>query len=93
MRIERRAEWANDINDWIIPNVEYTGNNIAIQKAKKKEGKAVNNEMFQNILNLDGDSEEENFEEAATKRVNEAISSILIDEDEETQVNYQPPEK
>lgn len=49
--------------------------------------------MFQNILNLDGDSEEENFEEAATKRVNEAISSILIDEDEETQVNYQPPEK
>ena len=49
--------------------------------------------MFENILNLDGDSEEENFEEAATKRVNEAISSILIDEDEETQVNYQPPEK
>jgi hypothetical protein len=30
MRIERRAEWADDINDWIIPNVEYTGNNIAI---------------------------------------------------------------
>ena len=93
MRIERRAEWADSINDWIIPNVEYTGNNIAIQKAKKREGKAVNNQMFENILNLDGDSEEENFEEAATKRVNEAISSILIDEDEETQVNYQPPEK
>lgn len=49
--------------------------------------------MFENIINLDGESEEENFEEAATKRVNEAISSILIDEDEETQVNYQPPEK
>lgn len=30
MRIERRAEWAEDINDWIIPNVEYTGNNIRI---------------------------------------------------------------
>lgn len=39
MRIERRAEWAEDINDWIIPNVEFTGNNIKIQKAKKKEGK------------------------------------------------------
>jgi len=30
MRIERRAEWAEDVNDWIIPNVEYTGNNIMI---------------------------------------------------------------
>ena len=46
MRIEKRAEWADDINDWIIPNVEYTGNNIRIQKAKKKEGKAVNTHLF-----------------------------------------------
>jgi hypothetical protein len=30
MRIEKRAEWADDINDWIIPNIEYTGNNIKI---------------------------------------------------------------
>jgi len=84
MRIERRAEWAEEWNDWIIPNVEYTGNNIAIQKEKKKAGKEVNNQMFENILNLDGDSEEENFEEAATKRVHEAITNILIDEEEET---------
>jgi hypothetical protein len=35
-------------------------------------------------LNLEGDSEEENFEEAATKRVHEAINSILVEEDEET---------
>jgi len=29
-RIEKRAEWNEDTNDWIIPNVEYTGNNIKI---------------------------------------------------------------
>ena len=44
-------------------------------------------------MNLDGESDEEDFEQAATKRVHEAINSILIEEDEETQVNYQPPEK
>jgi hypothetical protein len=88
MRIERRAEWDSDTNDWVIPNVEYTGNNIKIQKAKKKEGKGVNNHLFENILNLDDQSDEEDFEQAATKRVNEAINSILVEEDEETQVNY-----
>ena len=41
-----------------------------------------------NILNLDDQSDEEDFEQAATKRVNEAINSILVEEDEETQVNY-----
>ena len=44
-------------------------------------------------MNLDGESDEEDFEQAATKRVHEAINSILVEEDEETQVNYQPPEK
>ena len=34
MKIERRADWSDEINDWIIPNVEYTGNNIKIQKAQ-----------------------------------------------------------
>jgi len=53
----------------------------------------VTNPLFENILNLEGDSEEENFEEAATKRVHEAINSILVEEDEETQMNYQAPEK
>ena len=84
MRIEKRAEWVDDVNDWVIPNVEYTGNNIKIQKAKKKEGKAVNVNLFENIMNLDGESDEEDFEQAATKRVNEAINSILVEEDEET---------
>jgi hypothetical protein len=41
MRIERRAEWTNEFNDWVIPNVEFTGNNIKLQKAKQKEGKAL----------------------------------------------------
>jgi len=29
-RIEKRAEWDEEINDWVIPNVDYTGNNILI---------------------------------------------------------------
>jgi hypothetical protein len=37
---------------------------------------------------LDESDNEENFEEAATKRVNEAINSILVEEDEETQMTY-----
>lgn len=28
MKIERRAEWSDQGNEWIIPNVEYTGNNM-----------------------------------------------------------------
>ena len=43
MRIEKRAEWSEDLNDWVIPNVEYTGNAIRIQKTNKKEGKGVSN--------------------------------------------------
>jgi len=39
MRIERRAEWNDEANEWFIPNSECTGNSIKIQKAKKKEGK------------------------------------------------------
>jgi len=93
LRIERRAEWDGESNDWVIPNVEYTGNNIAVQKAKKKEGKDVNHMLFENILNFDDSGEEEDFEQAATKRVNEAINSILVEEDEETQINYTNPEK
>ena len=39
MRVERRAEWNDESNEWLIPNLEFTGNNIKIQKAKKAEGK------------------------------------------------------
>jgi len=28
MKIEARAEWSPEENDWLIPNVEFTGNNI-----------------------------------------------------------------
>ena len=44
-------------------------------------------------MNMDGESDEEDFEQAATNRVNDAIKGILIEEDEEGQINYQPPEK
>ena len=30
MKIERRADWSDEINDWVVPNVEFTGNNIKI---------------------------------------------------------------
>ena len=95
MKIERRAVWSGDINDWIVPNVEYTGNNIKMQKAQKKEGKIGNLSAFQeNILNLE-ESEDEDYEAAATKRVNEAINSILLEEEGEM-MDAQPfvqPEK
>lgn len=83
MKLERRAEWSNEINDWAIPNVEFTGNNIKMQKAQKKEGKIGMLSVFQeNILNLE-ESEDEDYEAAATKRVNEAINSILLEEEGE----------
>ena len=47
--------------------------------------------MFEHILNLD-ESEDEDYETAATKRVNEAITSILNEEDEEP-VEYVVPDK
>lgn len=28
MKIERRAEWNDQVDDWMIPNVEFTGNNL-----------------------------------------------------------------
>lgn len=33
MKIERRAEWSDHQNDWLIPNVEFSGNNIKTQRA------------------------------------------------------------
>ena len=83
MKLERRAVWSGDINDWAIPNVEFTGNNIKLQKAQQKEGKIGQLSVFQeNILNLE-ESEDEDYEAAATKRVNEAINSILLEEEGE----------
>ncbi len=38
MKIERGAEWHDDVKEWFIPNSEYTGNNIKQNKAKKKKG-------------------------------------------------------
>jgi predicted RNase H-like nuclease (RuvC/YqgF family) len=73
MRIERRAEWSDDINDWALPNVEFTGNNIKIQKAKRKEGKEAlaggrhqgGQYLYEHVLNLE-ESEDEDYEAAAT---------------------------
>lgn len=100
MKIERRAEWSDHHNDWMIPNVEFSGNNIKTQRAQKKEGKLGQAQHYmsafqENILNLE-DSEDEDYELAATKRVNEAINSILLEEEadmlDEIQP-YVPPEK
>ena len=95
MRIQRRAEWADSVNDWVIPNAEFTGNNIKIQKAKKKEGKEVGglaNNLYEHILGLE-ESEDEDYEQAATKRVHEAISSILNEEEDEAALAFVPTEK
>jgi hypothetical protein len=43
-------------------------------------------------LNLE-ESEDEDYETAATKRVNEAISSILYEGEEEEPAAFVPPEK
>ena len=97
MRIERRSEWADELNDWVIPNLEFTGNNIKAQKAQMKEGKGGSLKFLkENVLSLGEESEDEDYEAAATKRVNEAISSILIEEEEEMGMQAQqfvPPEK
>ena len=72
MRIERRAEWSHDTNDWILPNIEFTGNNLKIQKAKRKEGKdgggkhAGGQYLMEHVMNLAEESEDEDFEAAAT---------------------------
>ena len=101
MRIERRAEWNEDVNDWSLPNMEFTGNNIRIQKAKRKEGKEAlstgkhhgGQYLYEHVMNMD-ESEDEDYEAAATQRVNEAIHSILNEEIEDEQsMQYVPPEK
>ena len=96
MKLESRAAWEEESNDWLIPNVEYTGNNIAEQKkAIKKQSGQLGQGMFEQVMGLD-DSEDEDYEAAATKRVNEAITSILIEEEGEIMEQppqYVPPEK
>jgi len=64
-----------------------------MQKAKLKEGKGGTNSFYEQILNMGEESEDEDIEASATNRVNEAITSILIDEEQETGVQqYVPPE-
>jgi len=80
-----------------VPNVEYTGNSIKTQKqmAKKKSGRPdsdYKNQFFENVLNMD-DEEDENFEEAATKRVEEAISSILAEEEDQGIAPFTPADQ
>lgn len=83
MKIEARAEWSENQNDWLIPHVEYTGNKIKEQKNQlKKSGVKFGMGMGEQLLGLE-DSEDEDYEAEATKRVNEAITSILIEEEGE----------
>lgn len=73
IKVEKRAEWNNEQNCWALPNVEFTGNNIKKNKAAQKKGQNVgddgNNFLYEHILNLEDDSEEEDYQNAATKRV------------------------
>ena len=63
-----------------------------------KEGKGKPgqyNFLKENVMSIGEESEDEDYELAATKRVNEAISSILMEEEEEMGITPQfvPPEK
>lgn len=52
--------------------------------------------LKENVMSLDDNSEDEDYEAAATKRVQEAVQSILIEEEEEMGIQaaqYVPPEK
>lgn len=95
MKIEARAEWELNTNDWLIPNVEFTGNHLKEAKDKiKQTGGKIGGGMGENLLGFE-DSEDEDYEAEATKRVNEAITSILVEEEGEMleQAPYVPPEK
>ena len=66
------------------------------QKAKIKEGGSGQYQFLkEKVMSLEDNSEDEDYEAAATKRVNEAISSILMEEEEEMgmQPAFVPPEK
>lgn len=94
VKIERRAELSdagqNQVGEWIIPNEEYTGNNIKKNKKMKKEGKKIDglesNFIYEHILNFEDDSEEEDYKEAASQRVQNMISNILVEEGEDEQL-------
>lgn len=60
----------------------------------KKTGAKIGNGMGEQLFGLE-DSEDEDYEAEATKRVNDAITSILIEEEGEMleQAPYVPPEK
>ena len=59
-----------------------------------KDGKGDYGFLSEKVI-MDENSEDEDYEAAATKRVNEAISSILMEEEEEMGVPaaFVPPEK
>lgn len=97
MKIEQRADWDQDANDWLIPNVEFTGNNLKKQKDQiKKTNVKMGHSVMENVNMGFEDSEDEDYEAEATKRVNEAITSILIEEEGDMldqTPQYVPPEK
>ena len=63
------------------------------EQIKKATGQ-IGNGMGEKLLGFE-DSEDEDYEAEATKRVNEAITSILVEEEGEMleQAPYVPPEK
>jgi len=94
MKIERRSVFREDINEWTIPSLEFTGNNIKDNKAKKKKGEKIDadlegNFLYDHILNFDEDEEEEDYKAAASDRVKSMISNIMVEEGEDEQVATQ----
>jgi len=89
LKIEKRAMWNEEMKEWQLPNLEYTGNNIKINKKMQKEGKQIDglesNFLYEHILNFEEDSEEEDYKEAATQRVQSMINNILVEEGDDDQ--------
>jgi ADP-ribose pyrophosphatase YjhB (NUDIX family) len=90
VKIEKRAMWNEEMKEWQIPNLEFTGNNIKKNKKMQKEGKKIegleSNFLYEHILNFEDDSEEEDYKEAATQRVQNMINNILVEEGDEDQM-------
>ena len=85
MKIEQGAQWFEDVKEWTVPSIEFTGNNIKINKNKKKKGEKIdqdleNNFLYEHILNFNDDEEEEDYKSAATDRVQSMISNIMMEE-------------
>ena len=66
----------------VCPRVSYSFSKEKKDQLKKQGVTKFGNNMTENLVGFE-DSEDEDYEAEATKRVNDAITSILIEEEGE----------